>query len=382
MKKSAKSKNRPAIPNKVQILLWMKTGGRCQFDGCNKALWRNELTMNDMNASYIAHIYAYSANGPRYDAILSPKLEKDFSNLMLVCDVCHRTFDDMGNVSEYPASKLIAMKKDHEDRIELLTSIKKDKRSHIILFGSKIGNHDSPLHIAQATQAIIPKFYPASANAVELGLKNSSFIDGDDTYWKIESENLVNLFQQRMENIKTNHDIQHYSIFALAPQPLLIKLGTLLNDLYSAEVYQLHREPKTWAWQSETSNIDYKIIESSTNNKKVALNLSLSATITNDRIISTLGSDTSIWSMTIDRPENNFLKGKKDLEKFRTSLRNLFNSIKAKHGEDAELHIFPAIPVAAAVELGRVWMPKADLPFTIYDQNRTMGGFIKTIDIK
>ena len=26
------------------------------------------------------------------------------------------------------------------------------------------------------------------------------------------------------------------------------------------------------------------------------------------------------------------------------------------------LHVFPAMPVAAAVETGRVWMPKADLP--------------------
>jgi hypothetical protein len=37
------------------------------------------------------------------------------------------------------------------------------------------------------------------------------------------------------------------------------------------------------------------------------------------------------------------------------------------------IHLFPALPVSAAVEFGRVWMPKADLPFTVYEQCRTRG---------
>jgi len=39
------------------------------------------------------------------------------------------------------------------------------------------------------------------------------------------------------------------------------------------------------------------------------------------------------------------------------------------------ISIFPALPVSAAVEVGRVWMPKADLPLQVYDQNRAHGGF-------
>ena len=51
-------------------------------------------------------------------------------------------------------------------------------------------------------------------------------------------------------------------------------------------------------------------------------------------------------------------------------LCSTFNAIKGRHGETQLLHVFPAMPVAAAVETGRVWMPKADLPLLIYDQNR------------
>ncbi|WP_367171484.1 hypothetical protein [uncultured Aureimonas sp.] len=40
------------------------------------------------------------------------------------------------------------------------------------------------------------------------------------------------------------------------------------------------------------------------------------------------------------------------------------------------------MPVSAAVDVGRVWMPKADLPMRIYDQNKGLGGFIPTILIE
>ena len=62
-------------------------------------------------------------------------------------------------------------------------------------------------------------------------------------------------------------------------------------------------------------------------------------------------------------------------------LRHAFDQIKARHGEDAIIHVFPAMPVSAAIEVGRVWMPKADLPLVIYDQNRAAGGFVARLNI-
>ena len=34
-----------------------------------------------------------------------------------------------------------------------------------------------------------------------------------------------------------------------------------------------------------------------------------------------------------------------------------------------------------AIEVGRVWMPKADLPLVVYDQNRALGGFGRALEI-
>ena len=85
--------------------------------------------------------------------------------------------------------------------------------------------------------------------------------------------------------------------------------------------------------------------------------------------------------MTIDEPVNDFLKSPNQLSTFRDQYKKLLDRIKAVHGDDAILHVFPAVPVSVALEMGRVRMPKADLKMIIYDQNRTVGGFVQAIAI-
>lgn len=374
-------RKRPTIDPKVKIDLWRASGGRCQFNNCNTPLWIHTASKGQMNKSYIAHIYAFSKGGARYDEVKSPLLEKEFSNLMLVCDECHRTFDDKTKEIEYSADRLIAMKKAHEERIELLTGIAPDMRSHVLLFGARIGQNASPLQFQSAIQAILPNYYPSMPRPVEIGMQ-SALEDHTEGYWLAEEENLMARFKSEVEYLKGKHETQHFSIFGLAPQPLLIKLGTLLIDLYDAEVYQLHREPTTWKWLDHEQDVDHQILPASTDHKVVALKFELSATITDDRIKNTLGEECSIWSITHSNPNNDYLKSRLHLQDFRQITRRALSQIKAHHGEDTIIHVFPAMPVSTAIDLGRVWMPKADLPMIIYDQNRRNGGFIKTLKIK
>jgi hypothetical protein len=102
--------------------------------------------------------------------------------------------------------------------------------------------------------------------------------------------------------------VQHYSVFALAPQPLLIRLGTLLSDIYSTDVMQLHREPKTWRWQSDSTIKDFQIFEPQDKTGIPVLLFSLSGTVTDNRIIDTIGKKCSIWRLTISSPHNDFFE--------------------------------------------------------------------------
>ena len=66
---------------------------------------------------------------------------------------------------------------------------------------------------------------------------------------------------------------------------------------------------------------------------------------------------------------------------FRQSARRLIAAIEAAHPQFAELPIFPAMPIACEVELGRVRMPKANRPWQIYDQNNKPVKFIPALKI-
>lgn len=91
--------------------------------------------------------------------------------------------------------------------------------------------------------------------------------------------------------------------------------------------------------------------------------------------------DATIWTLTIDEPGNDFLKSREQLRRFREHARQLMDRIKARHGEDAVLHLFPAAPEAIAVEFGRILMPKADLAVRIYDEHKSRGGFVHALDL-
>ena len=59
----------------------------------------------------------------------------------------------------------------------------------------------------------------------------------------------------------------------------------------------------------------------------------------------------------------------------------MLDEIKARHGQSTMLHIFPAMSVSLAIELGRIRMPKAEMPWQIYDQNNALGGFAPALQI-
>jgi hypothetical protein len=337
--------------------------------------------MAEMNFAYIAHIIADSPNGPRGDPTLSPQLSSSLSNLMLLCDVHHRLVD-RDDVAGHPADRLRNMKERHETRVELLTSLQEERKSHVILYGSNIGNHRAQVSAPAAFQAMVPDRYPADTLTLRLGLGNSPFTDAEDIAWMIEQESLARQFAEQVKPRLAGGDGHHFSVFALAPQPLLMQLGYLLCDInYETQIYQLHREPPGWSWQEHPDGFGYIVEEPAEAKGPPALVLALSATVTDDRIFSVIGKDAAIWRVTIREPGNDFLKSPRQLQQFRQTIRPLMDRIKARHGQGSLLHVFPAAPVSVAVELGRIIMPKADMPLRIYDQNNDRGGFVHALDI-
>jgi len=107
----------------------------------------------------------------------------------------------------------------------------------------------------------------------------------------------------------------------------------------------------------------------------------LSATVSVERIDRVLGVGTSIWSITVPSPHNDVTKSRRQISEFRSLVRMTLDQIKAAHGQQEVLQVFPAMSVSMAVEFGRVRMPKADMAWRVYDQVNALDGFVSALDI-
>lgn len=369
-----------AVSERNRLILWARAAGRCQYRGCNKLLIGDLIAKHDtLNTGYVAHNIAESPAGPRGDAVKSPELADDVSNLLLLCDAHHRTVDREAR-HEHPQEVLRAMKAEHEQRIKRVTAIDNSRATRVLLYGASIGAHGYPVSRDLARQALLSDFRYSDNTPIELAHSGSALSDHEADYWQTEAVRLRRQFQSRVLQLLEDGEVEHLSLFALAPQPLLILLGHLLSDIPSVEVFQLHREPQDWRWR-DSPPIAFNIEEGTGSGKVIALKLAVSATVTDDRIRRVLGSDIPIWSLTTPEPGNNIMQSRERLSQFRSAARQLLDRIKATHGEDAVIHVFPAMPVSAAVEFGRIRMPKADLPLVLYDQSSPDAGFLPRIHL-
>ena len=70
-------------PSKITLMkLWAISGGRCQFAGCNRRLYKDDLTWDEFNNSNIAHIVAASPDGPRGSELSHELSDRESDALM------------------------------------------------------------------------------------------------------------------------------------------------------------------------------------------------------------------------------------------------------------------------------------------------------------
>jgi len=372
------------IKREVERELWARAAGRCQFNGCNCILYKSPITQERVNISEKAHIYSFSENGPRGWGLLrrNRKRLNDVENLMLMCHGCHKTIDLDKKGKKYSAELLQQWKMEHEYRVVTVTGIAANRKSHVVFYGSNIGEQRSPLQQEDAMEAMFPDRYPVSEHPICLSM-SCSHEDRCAAFWESELTHLNRVFGQKVLPLIEDNQTKHFSLFSLAAIPLLIQLGTLFTDKISLDTYQPIREPKGWDWQDFPEGFEFVIKRPKELTGKPVLVVSLSDIINHDRIRKIMGEDVSIWVLTVPEEHigNDNIRAKVQLSMMRTVVRKLMVQIKEAHGSTTPLSVFPAMGVSCSVEMGRARMPKADMPWIIYDQSNKENRFIKAITI-
>jgi len=371
------------IKKEVERELWARAAGRCQFNGCNRLLYKSPVTQETVNISEKAHIYSFSERGPRGWGPFQRRQGhlNDVSNLMLMCHDCHKTIDQDKAGLQYSSKLLLQWKREHENRVLVVTGIASDKKSHVVTYSSNIGEQKSPITRSDAVEAMFPNRYPAEEMPIDLSMQ-CSHEDKDQAFWQTEDSHLKRAFERDVDS-RILRSPSHFSLFAIAPMPLLIRLGSLFTDKIDVNVYQPIREPKTWNWQSFPEGFEFIRNSPKSHGSKPVLIISISDKISSERIFEVMGEDISVWELTVDEKhlENDVVRSPTQLSMFRNAIRQLMVEIKKAHGINTSLYVFPAMPISCSIEMGRARMPKADMPWVIYDHNSKVGKFIPAITI-
>jgi len=371
-----------AIGHKQVLMLYVRAGGRCEFRGCNKYLLKHSVTQAIDNFGEIGHIVAFSKKGPRGGFEARPTEIHAISNLMLLCDECHKLIDRQWR--DYPVTLLREFKQQHEENIYHATGIKRSQKTAIVRLEAPINGSQAAIPLAQIHKAILPR-HPLERPTCQIELNQQALISGEPEFMSAASKTIEARVKEFMTPELSGERIEHISIFALAPIPLLVLLGHRLGNTIPADVYQHHHNSDDWTWQNSRHPVtfEHKLIRSGTNATCVALLISTSGTIEIPSLPMEIDQRFYIYQISPlgKRPSTNCLRSREEFENFKRIYEEFLRDLHRAHPLLETVHLFPAVPPPIAVVCGRELMPKIDPALWVYDFDKKQGGFKFSLEV-
>ncbi|GFO82755.1 MAG: hypothetical protein A49_23820 [Methyloceanibacter sp.] len=369
------------IPRHTSLFLYTQAGGRCEFDGCNKYLLEHYPTEALGNFAEQAHIYAFSESGPRGMELARPDDINSLSNLILLCPACHHLVDS--NPRDFPVSVLKRFKRDHEERIFDLTGLSKDRGTVPLVLRGLVAGRTVDISDEQMQVAVVPN-HLKRRDKIEIDL--TAIPDSArESFWQTATATIDRQVGKLYSIPVRPGRALHVSVFAIAPIPLLVYLGSRLSDKLEVELYQRHRNPESWEWQSEPGRSAYVTtrLREGSDPQCVALLLNLSGTNESEALSPHVDARFSVYEITLKGCEANqlFLARRSDLSRFHDEYIRCISMIRRVHAGLKVLHLFPAVPAPVAVLIGRSRLPKVDPALLVYDRDKRAGGLVPTLEI-
>lgn len=357
---------RPYIPKKVQEHLWLRAGGRCEFRGCNEVLYEDNVTKEPINASHISHIISWTKDGPRGDEKLSPRLATDISNLMLLCPQHNHLIDKKENLEIYTVPVLEEMKKEHEEEIKALLSLRTQQPKRIIELKSMIHGQRPAITLKEEAEALFP-YYPAD---------NPIIIDLCDID---EIEDAKTLISSKVKkHIIESKDEVTYGVFIMALIPYGCYLGYAMGNKVDAVTFQHFRDVEDWKWKNSGGGfiVEYPVIENGPQSD-VKLFVNISGKID----CGLTKGDYPVYSISADEPGFSFLQSWNQVEEFRSYYRTTLDKIRIDHGEGVTIHLYLATPNPINFEIGRCIMKNVDPTIILYDKTNTTTDYVEVMHL-
>ena len=360
---------RTPIPANVRNRLWLAAAGRCEFKGCGKPVGVDFLTGRHANVGELAHIVSDSPTAARGDPARSKELAKDEANLMLACFDCHKRIDVLDDVEEYPETLLLRWKQEHEARVRAIYSAEVGIVSQPLIMALPIGPHLPHINQRHVQAAILknsdycvhPRHEPIVLSRPDLDIR-----DDDPEYW-LTAERALNRWYERVLEPRFSGEfpIEHVSVAAFAPIPMLMKLGALLGDKRPALVMDLPSE--NWLWRADEASKDladdwfeFDVPEVLPRQVFVAIDVSNEA-----RDFEATATNVPVVRFSAKNPQRGLIGSQTNLDGFKRRFNEFL--ILLNRAGVSELDLLPVTSLSTSVEIGRILLPKIFTRITVWE---------------
>ena len=387
----ATATTRPEPTELTKRLVWTAAAGRCTL--CNELVTENIRMGTPVPIGELAHNVGWSEDSPRGESELDDEARRAPENLLLVCRNCHKPVDAGGMIGLYSVEELRRRKHDHEGRIRFLTSIGADQQATILrvvgLIRGSAPELSYPTVLAAATTA---RLYPqqlAGTNSAEYDVDLRSIAgEGTPAYFSVCALQIDARIAQINDGIRRG-DIRRLAVFAFARIPLLVHLGAQLDDKIETILFQRHRvdDGNPWCWPADPPappSFATTCLQRGTDPQAIALIVNLTAPIQIDQLPKAVRASHTVYVLEPTAPASphpSLIASRAALAAFEQAARAFLCQIEADHGKPARIALFPSIPLAAAITLGRVLMPQLSPAWTVYDRDAA-GAFVEALEVR
>jgi SMODS-associated and fused to various effectors sensor domain len=354
---AARTDRRRPIHATDRVLVWTRAGGCCEL--CGRYLAEGPLTRRADLAGELAHIVGQGTGpgSPRGQVDMPAEARDKAANLMLVCRSDHREIDRDGSLDAVTIKWLQDKKATHEARIRRVVALAEDQHSAVLRLIGDVDTAVGQITLETAADAIFRAGrYPDFAGSYDqAGIAiNVREIPGEanlaEAYWVAARQRIDEGVRRLRDGLRAD-TVRHVSVFAFARIPLLVYLGAALDDTFTVDIYQRHRLDQTWNWK-DTDAAEFRANLPAELGEEAVLILNVSGTVDPTELEGPLATLPRITVETAT-PGVDVMASRASLQNFETTIRDLFARLEAPTKALRRLHVVGALPISAAVALGR-----------------------------
>lgn len=359
---------------------WGLAAGRCVI--CNKDLLEGGITGREISLGELAHIVGQkdTEKSPRGKAASLTQSERDSAdNVMLLCADDHDEIDDPAVIDIATIEWLHEKRRAHHARVKLATSFGPDQRSVVLRMIGNVRGKVVEIYQDTASTTVLhsgqrlPDFPLAfDRHSIEIDLRDiPGEAAGGGDYYQAAIAAIDDVIDGRLREGVLRDAVPNLSVFAFARVPLLVYLGSRLDDTIPTAIYQRHRSTEDWQWhQAPGSETTFTV--STANNypsDEAVLLVSVSGTTHRHELPEHVTS-LPIYEITVDgdTPSPDIIASPEVLKRFENAVRAVLANLEATNKSVRRLHVFGAIPLAGAVALGRTADPNVHPSLVLYDR--------------